>query len=603
MISLILFSCLLSSCHENTDLSPSTLVLTIEGLSGSDFSCQHFEEIDHSGFKILCNEAVRFTHAFTPSPLAQAGIGSILTGKAPFLNELRDNGLSALSAKELTLPEKLITKNIRTFFIASAPTIKRYSRLHQGFELFHDEYELSPKNLYRPLSQSFQIFKTWMTTEVHKQTFFGIIHISDLLFPQIVTQNELFEPRAKGLDGQLEEIDENLYLLFSYLKQAQLWDKMHVILTGLNGTATMTRIAELPGNNLFTENVAIPLFMKPPKGREEIPLRWKIDSHVTLQDLGETIKEIYSQYPPQHDQNPLLYGVSLLSLLKGKSDPDLSERTILIESAWPMWNSDDLPRYSLRDGQWLYIYDQKPLLYNTMTDRNELNKVSNKDSSYFTISNQFKSTLDTIDAQPYIKNSSSISNEVRFVQLLVENEGRPLRSYFDELDSLIKNENSSDTIRWLTLDLLLGLNEWDLIKKLNIIWKDSLIDSILKLKANRAKDLEGMDPCLELIFDFNNSRQNSFLEASCQLKDILLLSEFLNANSDKKDLHLERLIPIIRHHILSLKIIYFDLSNGGTVLGGKNSAQLREIIFFKLILSLPQFQKDRALIEKHIGPK
>lgn len=597
----LLFFLFICSCQDPRHPGPSTLVIAIEGLSGSNFACHPYEETEHSGFQILCNEAIRFTHAFTPSPLSQAGIGALLTGNAPLLNGLRDNGTTFLNAKTITLAEKLLKKDIRTFFIVSAPTIKRYSRLHQGFEIFHDEYDFSPKSFYRPISSSLQLFKNWVETDYRKQSFFGVIHVADLLFPSVATQTELLETRPKGIDGQFEEIDENLFLLISFLKQKKLWDKMYVILTGLNGHPNLLRLNEYTGTNLFSENVSIPLFIKPIKGREEIPLQWKIDSHVLLQDVGVTIEEIYNNFLSiTNDHNPLLFGHSLISILNGKKDSTFQNRTLLIESSWASWSSNYNPRYSLRNDQWLYLFDQRPALYNTVTDRNEFNKVSSKDSSYYSIVEQFNDTLATVDATKHIKLPLSIGNTFRVAQIISENESRSLNSFFQDLKPYIESELTPKPIRWLLTIQLLAKNNIEKIQFLNSFWKDDQITSFLKIKNNEPVSYDELNPCIKFTLNNNTSLPHASIDEFCDSKSFLTLNDFLYANEDKKDFFLDKLIPLLRLQNFQLKMIHFDFSRGGIILGG-NVDVLEEILWFRMILNLKPFQKEKAILDKKVG--
>lgn len=599
MTSLIsfLFMLELSSCHRTIQTGPSALLIAVEGFSGSNFSCSPFEDSERSGFQILCNEAVRFTHAFAPSPMAQASLGSILTGELPLYNGLRDNGKSFLPAQAVTLAEKLIEGRAHTFFVVSAPTIKRYSRLHQGFENFNDEYDLNYRRLYRPASESFSLFKGWIDNEVNRDTYFGVIHISDLLFPQTITQTEFLEPRPRGFEGQLEEVDENLFLLFNYLKQKKLWDKTYVILTGLNGVSSNSRFNELPGTNLFAENVSVPLFIKPLKGREEIPHQWKVDVHVTLHDIGLTLEEVFKA-PSEKQRSGAFNGLSLLPLINGKSDPSFNNRPLMIESAWSQWALNVAPRFSIRDNQWLLIFDKKPLLYNALTDRNEVNRISLKDLSYQATVDQMAKLFGDSPPESYEKPDIVYSEVFRFTQILADNEGRPIDSYINEVRPYVENNPSSEPIRWLMVDQLIRQKKWDLIEEFNSVWQDAMIEQMINIKEGRAS-ASNSNPCLDLI-PSNSVTINESEKRLCVNHDFLALLDLFNAPSDKKEAFLDRFAIQFRYQALQLKLIYFDLSRGGIALGA-NTKKLRELMMFRLTLGLPKFQKEAAQIEKRIN--
>ncbi|MEY4617356.1 MAG: hypothetical protein RJB66_2316 [Pseudomonadota bacterium] len=571
-------------------------MVAIEGLSGANFSCNSFEETERSGLQILCNEAVRFTHAFTSSPMAQPALGSILTGELPSENGLRDNGRTFLTAKQLTLAEKLIPKHKRTLFVASAPTVKRYSRLHQGFENFNDDYELTANSIYRPIADSIRIFKNWLQNEVIGSSFFAVIHASDLLFPQVITQTELLESRARGPEGQFEEVDENLYLLFNHLKQNNLWNNTYIILTGLNGTTDSARNNEIPGANLFAENVSVPLFIKALKGREEIPHQWKVDAHVTLQDVGMTLEEIFNVSNEEPRSNNFR-GASLMSLINGKSDTRFSNRPIMIESAWSTWALQTLPRISVRDSQWLVIFDKYPLLYNTLTDRAEVNRVSLKDSEYQLTVEQLAGLFVNPLPQGYEKPDALLNQEFLFARLLHENEGRFIETMLPQIRTFVQNNLQSETIRWLLVEQLIRRKKWDLIEEFNREWQDTLIQKVLELKSGNPSQITDYG-CLDLLVKARG--ENALTpKNTCENKEFLLMVDWLFAPSSKKDLLLERFAVIAKYHALNLKLISFDLSRGGVVIGA-NTKKLKNILMFKLALGLPAFHKDASLLEKHL---
>lgn len=594
----LLFIYSLCSCQKSAPNGPSVLLIAVEGLPSSALSCNTFEEVERSGFQTLCAEAVRFTHAFTTSPMAQPAMGSILTGELPITNGLRDNGMSYLQAQKVTLAEKLVLGKARTFFVASAPTIKRYSRLHQGFENFNDDYDLANYRLYRPISESLSLFKAWLSNEIINTNYFAVIHVSDLLFPEVITQTELLESRPRGGEGQLEEVDENLYLLFNYLKQRGLWNNSYVIFVGLHGTTDANRLNELHGTSLFSENVSIPLFIKPPKGREEIPHQWKVDMHVTLQDLGLTLEDIFQVHAGSSHPDSFI-GASLLPLINGKTDARFNNRPIFVESAWGPWALNQVPRYSIRDNQWLVIFDESPLLYNTLTDRAENNRISLKDTLYQETVDRLAGLFPFPRGTGFSKPSLQTANEFHFARMLVENDGQPLVNYMAEIKDYLRNNPSSEVIRWLALDTFLRQKQWASIEELNKLSPDPFIEQYLKMRSG-SSSTGSPSFCLALVGNVPNDAPSSERK-KCDRKEFLTLLDWLEAGSKSRDLFLERFSMIYRTQLIQLKIIYFDLSTGGVVIGA-NTKKLRDILLLKLAISLPKLQKDMAVLEKRVGP-
>lgn len=595
----ILFMLFLASCQGTGGTEPSVLLIAVEGLSGTTFTCSSFDDLEKSGFRILCDEAVRFTHAFTPSPMAQPALASILTAVHPRLHGLRDNGQTFLTASMTTLPEQLNKQGLRTFFAAAAPTIKRFSRLHQGFQVFNDDYEFNAKKLYRPISETTQIFQYWLDTEVERNSFFAILHSADLMFPQIVTQSSDLEARPRGIEGQIEELDEELFTLFQNLKKRNLWDKIYVVLVGLNGLSNPSRFNEIPGTNLYSENVLVPFFFKPLKGREEIPRQWKTDGHVTLQDLGATLREIYSMDLPSADPTNSLKGISLLPLIQGRNSTYPEKRSIIIESAWSQWALHLEPRYSIRDEQWLVIFDKYPLLYNALTDRNEVNRVPLKDSDYQETIETLAKTLGTQKPRPYVKPDITMTDEFHLASLLFENEGRPLETYLSELQVLIDRNKDSQIMRWLLVDTLVHQKKWELLETFNEAWKDESVESLLILKRGTYANELLRDSCLGLLAN-QKQRYNLMSFEECQNEDFLLLSEFLNNKGNTSESILEKLSRTSKLKNLQYNLMAFDLAKGGIIIAGQTPL-IKDLVLFRAVLGLPKYQKANLLIENKIA--
>jgi hypothetical protein len=236
-------------------------------------------------------------------------------------------------------------------------------------------------------------------------------------------------------------------------------------------------------------------------------------------------------------------------------------------------------------------------LYNTLTDRAEVNRVSLKDSSYQTTIDELGALFVTPIPQGYEKPDPVFNEEFQFARLLVENEGRVIESLLPQINVIIQNNPESETIRWLLVDQLLRRKKWDLIEEYNNQWKDTLIQKVLDLRVERASAITEY-PCLDLLTGVPE-RTSTNNKNICDNKDFLTMVDWLLAPPHKKDAMLERFSVIAKYHALNLKLISFDLSRGGVVIGA-NTKKLKNILMFKLALGLPAFHKDSGILEKHL---
>lgn len=330
------------------------------------------------GFQVFCEEAVRFTHAFTPSVMSQSAMASIMTGLYPHEHKVLNNGGDFLSSEFTTLSERAVEVGMRTGFFSGGAPIWRKSGLSQGFELFEDNISIGLGRLYRPVVENFELFIDWLHGEVGKDPFLSVIYLPDLQFQDVTTMTDLGEIRDRSYGSQLKEIGESLNFLVQELKKQNRWDSTHVVLVGLNGKHLSRRPNEIDSYSLFSPNTQIGLFIKPARKKRDLGIEWKIDKNVSLVDLGATLYDLIGMDPPYpNDRN--LKVVSLKTVLDRPSVNWDEERAIVIQSGWPQWHGFSGVRMAMRKKHLLYFFDQKEKIYNTLVDRLEISPISTQD--------------------------------------------------------------------------------------------------------------------------------------------------------------------------------------------------------------------------------
>jgi len=340
-------------------------VIAVEGLGFDSVSC------DAPGFESLCDESVRFTHAFTPSLMSQATLASILTGRYPYEHGVATNGADFLSAKFETVPEVAVQKGYRTALFSGGPPIWRKSGLAQGFETFDDFFMIHYHRMYRPARETAERFIEWLTEDVEEKAFFSVLFWADLQFLDATTKNELGEIRERTYQGQTRAVGEALQYLIQNLKKLKRWDNTFVVLAGINGHLSRPRNLETDTLSLLSNNTQVALYIKPARKPRDAGVEWKIDRNVTLVDLAPTFLDILGEPKKKVDDDDLEV-VSLKGVLYRPYVDWNPERPLLSETAWPLWRSWGATRWSLRTDPYLFINDTQAKLYNTLTDRMEL---------------------------------------------------------------------------------------------------------------------------------------------------------------------------------------------------------------------------------------
>lgn len=370
----VLFSLfILVGCSWNRPTKPSVLVIAVENLAFESFSCSSEQILskDFSGFRNLCEEAVRFTHAFTPSTMSQATLASIMTGLYPHEHHVTHNGGEYLSGSFQTVAEVASQKGYRTSFFSGGAPVFRKSGLAQGFELFEDNTPVSRNQLYRPMAESSRMFLRWLRKIEPEESFFSTIFVSDLQFPGVTTMDSVGEIRNRSYASQLREIGETLGQLIDELRRRGRWDSTHVIILGTNASAINGRPGEEKAYSLYSSTTQVKLFIKPARKRRDKGIEWKIDKNVTLVDVGATLFDFLQAPPPEPKDRDLIV-TSLTGVLERPEVNWKEDRLILIESGWPAWHEVGGYRYALRKDQYLLIFDERPKLFNTLIDRLEI---------------------------------------------------------------------------------------------------------------------------------------------------------------------------------------------------------------------------------------
>lgn len=378
----------------------SVLVVAVERLGVTRAGCgTEKDDALRSGLAALCDESVRFSHAFTTSTLSAPAMSSILTGRYPFRSGLRHNGggeLGTLSSSIETVPERAFDLGYRTLFVASSPPLLRRTGLHQGFEIFDDAVHPDSRRLHRPARDVVQIFSSWIEKIGRKEPFFAVLHMSDLLLPWQPTHDVSGRARESTVAGQLDEIDESLDRLWTFLKSQDRWSTTTVVLVGLQGDSAEVRSGEIPALDLHSETTHVALLIKEASqsrpsssatsrtqarvsgqpAYEWVPKTWSFDVNVTLADLGVTLFDWLEMTETSRDHFD--EARSLRQALRGPGESleewRQDERWIASESAWARWQlSEAFPiRVALRKGPYLYIHDTSPTIYNTLTDAFEI---------------------------------------------------------------------------------------------------------------------------------------------------------------------------------------------------------------------------------------
>ncbi|MGZ3775262.1 MAG: sulfatase-like hydrolase/transferase [Pseudobdellovibrionaceae bacterium] len=591
LLILITLSLVQVSCK--TTEKKSVLVIAVDKLGTSDVPCNQEDNIK-SGFQLLCNESVRFTHAFSPSTLSASAISSLMTGLYPYQHNVHHNGNPGLAPEFETVSEIALRKGYRTSFFSGGAPILRKTGLNQGFELFDDNIVPTFTSLYRPFKKNADTFKQWLEQEVNGDSFFSVIYASDLLFVTNETFTDIGETRNLSIESQLDELDGSLYKLFTHLKKSGRWDKITIVLVGLNGHSIEERPNELTPLNLHSENTQVALLIKPAQNKKrDEAIHWKIDQNVSLVDVGQTLLEIVDEDKNEENTSPntAFPALSLVDALKSPNDSWDEDRPILIESGWALWRNAGALKTAGISGHVLYINDEKPLLYNTLVDRLEVNPLPLLQQSVLSttiklqsllLKNQFK-PFPPLQAQWTEKLSIPYPRWLRYDQ-----EGALLK----DLKKLsLSHPRNLDLINW-TAQIALNQKDWATLKNLGAKNKVPVWQYVGERNLN-SKTAKNADSCFYLLSEKSLSPE---LLKTCNDSLFLELVNWLRAEDRglAKDIQRKRFLRSFKYYLLDQQIQRTNIA--AELIWDTSSDNVFSPSRTELALNLPEYAKLRTQI-------
>lgn len=594
----------LSGCSFTSSRQPSTLVIMVEQLGFHNISCSE-NPVDSqkinpwqglSGFQILCNEAVRFTHAFTPSTLSLSAAASILTAKYPHEHGLRNNGNQFLLASQHSVAEAAAYKNYRTSFFSGGPPFFRKSGLNQGFEFFDDNIQVSLHRFYRPAVENIKNFLNWHEQEGSKKSFFSTLYLADLQFEDVPTTNTLGEVREASFASQIESVDEALGTLFIEMKKKKIWETTNLVVVGLNGHGSEDS-EELRPLNLYGEGSHVSLFMKP-AGDSKKPIG-NFDMNVSLVDLGATLFDWIGEKTNEEaeSQEQTLKALSLKEYLKAKPPSEESGRMILSESAWSKWRKLGEMRYAIRTGHFLIFNDKILHIFDSLAENTELHNlgaaglgISSVQSARNYFMNNQLSNFEQLD--PELKQKFVLAHDLwRGV--------KPSAELLLKLSKLSqKYPKDSQLLNWKAIwDL--KMDRWKELKTSaksaqNPIWAFVAARN-LKEKAEIPND-----PCLNLIKEYSNAN-HKYNVRDCRAEEISELLSWLDESQalSMRQKSMENFMRLRADKLLFQRIAelnYFVGMNWDVSL-----AIPKEPLISDLILALPENRKYRQVVARRLG--
>jgi choline-sulfatase len=314
----------------------------------------------------LAHDGLRFTEAFTPSPITNTSHASILTGLLPGSHGVTDFAVP-LSPGHPTVAELLKRNSYRTAAFIGA-VILDSKTLAPGFDRGFDFYDNFPEHprtkerwgrVERRGAEVVQHAEAWLTRHPTGPHFMWV-HLYD--------PHDPYEPPApysqtykdRLYDGEIAYADSALGQFIAYLKQTGRYRNSIIVVVGDHGEGLGEHNEDTHGIFLYDSTTHVPLIVKLPGS---IDAGRVVSAQVRTVDIVPTILELASA--PDLERRD---GESLTVYFAGV---EKSGRPAFGETDYPLrfgW----APLRSVRDEGFKFIEAPRPELFDLQSDPAEL---------------------------------------------------------------------------------------------------------------------------------------------------------------------------------------------------------------------------------------
>jgi choline-sulfatase len=358
-----------SAAHEPVPEKPSrprVFLITIDTLRADHVHCYGYDRIRTPALDLLAKQGIRFTQAFTPSPITNSSHTSILTGLLPSSHGVSDFGVP-LSATHPTLAELLTKRGYRTAAFIGAVILDSKSLapgLDRGFQ-FYDNFPEHPTTksrwgrLERRGMEVEQRAESWLNAHPAGSHFVWV-HFYDPHDPYEPPPpySDIYKDRL--YDGEIAYADSALGHFLAYLKKQGWYDGALIVVVGDHGEGLGEHREDTHGIFLYDSTTHVPLLVKLPDSREAGK---EVEAQVRTTDIMPTILDLLGLPMPEN-----LDGASLRPFFAGT---EMAPRTVFGQTDYPLrfgW----APLRSVRSEGFKFIEAPKPELYDLRSDPGEL---------------------------------------------------------------------------------------------------------------------------------------------------------------------------------------------------------------------------------------
>ena len=361
----ILLLCLLMAGPCFAAAPANIFLITIDTLRADHLHCYGYDQIQTPALDGLAKDGIRFSQAFTPSPITNSSHTSILTGLLPSVHGVTDFGIP-LASTHPTMAELLKARGYHTAAFIGAIILDSNTLapgLDRGFD-FYDNFPAGAKakSHWESLERRGEVVvkhaESWLA-EHPSGAHFLWVHLYD--------PHDPYEPPAPYsqtykdhlYDGEIAYADSALAAFVADLKVHGWYDNSLIIVVGDHGEGLGQHGEDTHGIFLYDTTTHVPLIVKLPANNDAGKV---VDAQVRTVDILPTVLDTVGTPAPQE-----LSGESLVPYFAGS---DALNRPAIGETDYPLrfgWS----PLRSVRANGHKFIEAPRPEFYDLKSDPGE----------------------------------------------------------------------------------------------------------------------------------------------------------------------------------------------------------------------------------------
>ena len=355
--------------------APDIFLVTIDTLRADHVHCYGYDAIQTPAIDLLAKDGIRFSQAFTPSPITNTSHTTILTGLLPSHHGVTDFAVP-LGESHATMAELLKTKGYKTAAFVGAVILDSKS-LAPGLDRGFDYYDNFPEHsqdkgrwgrVERRGMDVEQRAQKWLTSHPAGPHFVWM-HLYDPHDPYEppVPFSQTYKDRP--YDGEIAYADSALGKFVEFLKLRGWYRNSIIVVVGDHGEGLGEHHEETHGIFLYDATTHVPLLIKPPGLQTTGKL---VEAQVRTTDILATVLQFVKIPSPKE-----LDGAPLQSYWE---KADAADRVAFGETDYPLrfgW----APLRSVRTEGFKFIEAPRPELYDLKADPKETNNKYTRDDA------------------------------------------------------------------------------------------------------------------------------------------------------------------------------------------------------------------------------